>query len=68
MARLALDPAIVATVNAILLSRTAKDRDSTLSDEEIVELFESFLASHSQYGEPPKAESRYWHWPPAKSV
>lgn len=43
MATLALDPILVAKINALLASCAGTDSESGLGTEDIVELFESFL-------------------------
>jgi hypothetical protein len=43
MASLALDPIIVAKINALLASSFTKDSGSGFATEDIVEIFETFL-------------------------
>jgi hypothetical protein len=44
MASLALDPIIVAKINALLASSFTKDSGSGFATEDIVEIFETFLS------------------------
>lgn len=44
MASLALDPMLVAKINALLASSFSQEPGSGFADEDIVELFEAFLS------------------------
>ncbi len=54
MATLSLDPILVAKINALLASFANHDAEATLSNEDIVELFESFIMERSRSVEAPR--------------
>lgn len=53
MASLALDPMIVAKINALLASSLSKESGPGFAAEDIVELFETFLSEQAYVVEPP---------------
>ncbi|MCB0116418.1 MAG: hypothetical protein R2873_10735 [Caldilineaceae bacterium] len=48
MATIALDPLLVAKINALLASMQSREEQEQFSTEDILELFETFLMEQSQ--------------------
>lgn len=59
MAKLSLDPMLVAKINALLASFGSHESDVTLSDEDIIELFESLIRERPSSGEVRRRSSDY---------
>jgi hypothetical protein len=58
MASLALDPMLVAKINALLASSSSKESGSGFAAEDIVELFETFLSAQVSTANSPAHPSR----------